>query len=274
MKVTRSLAEAIYWKQLSLRLRDLVAYSCCTVPYYREVMDERALRPEDIATPAHLRKLPVLSRARLAASQDRLLSSEADTATLRLVNRREPNTFRPALVSTYSNAIHLITREAARWRMRLDGLRAVQATSKPLPPSLRRRIKQTLHCEVYDKYGMRESNLVAHESPDHDGMLIQAVQPCPEGVPGEVVVTPLNSRSMPLPRYETSHVADLQPQAENALLPFPRLSPVAGRLQLERISHHTNFDFAIELDVLDRMPDSVTGKLRANLAQPLTLDAT
>ncbi|MDT0262447.1 phenylacetate--CoA ligase family protein [Jatrophihabitans lederbergiae] len=355
MKMNRSMAEAIYWKQMSLRgrgavrdrlewlvsnetkspveideiqaakLRDLVAHSYRTVPYYRELMDERGLKPDDIATPADLAKLPVLSRARLAAHQDRLLSSEADTESLqvnfssgstgvraqfsqdqdfrlwmrahqlrtyawcsgwklgdpfvllwgseiywslkqrieqwenRLVNRREFNTFRlspeliaafldeliafrPALVSTYSNAIHLITGEAARRGLRIEGLRAVQATSEPLPPALRERIEQTLNCEVYDKYGMRESNVVAHESPDHNGMLLQSenvvveildddLQPCPEGVRGKLVVTPLNNRAMPLLRYETSDVAALLPRAADAILPFPRISSVAGRLQ-------------------------------------------
>jgi phenylacetate-CoA ligase len=177
----------------------------------------------------------------------------------RLINRREFNTFRltpeligrfldeliafrPALVSSYSNAMSLITREAERRGVRIEGLRAVQATSEPMPPVLRERIAQTLSCEVYDKYGMRESNIVSHESPDHDGMLIQsenavveivddAGEPCPEGVPGRIVVTPLNSWSMPLLRYETSDIASLEPRPAGALLPFPRMSSVAGRLQ-------------------------------------------
>lgn len=177
----------------------------------------------------------------------------------RLVNRREFNTFsltpelitkfldelvsfRPALVSTYSNSIHLITREAERRKVSIDGLRAVQATSEPMPPSLRQRVEQTLGCEVFDKYGMRESNVVAHESPDHGGMLIQSenvvvevvdddLNPCSVGTPGRVVVTPLNNWSMPLLRYETSDIASLLTQDPDAALPFPRMTPVAGRLQ-------------------------------------------
>jgi phenylacetate-CoA ligase len=355
MRISPPIAEAIYWRQLAYRgrgavrerlqwlvgnetrspaeigalqaakLADLVTHCYDTVPYYQRVMQERGLRPADITSPVDLRKLPVLSRAKLAAHRDELRSTQADLKTLqvnyssgstgiraefsqdqdfrlwmrahqlrtyawcdnwrlgepfvllwgseiywnlkqpierfenRLVNRREFNTFRlspelisrflkeltrfrPVLVSTYSNAIHLITREAEQRGMHIEGLRAVQATSEPLPPSLRENIIRTLNCAVYDKYGMRESNVVSHESPDHDGMLIQAenvvvevvddeFQPCPEGSLGRVVVTTLNNRSMPLLRYETSDVASLLPRSPGAVLPFPRMSSVAGRLQ-------------------------------------------
>jgi phenylacetate-CoA ligase len=283
------------------------------------------------------------------------LKQRIERAENRLVNRREFNTFRltpellnhfldelarfrPALVSTYSNAMQLITREAARRGLRIEGLRAVQATSEPLPPILRERIEQTLGAVVYDKYGMRETNVVSHESPDHDGMLIQSENVvvevlddqgarCPEGVPGRVVVTPLNNRSMPLLRYETTDVAALLARSPSAPLPFPRMSPVAGRQQdlilvpgsghvdsyffsyllmrlpqvhwfqvvqdcaetlrlriyapdgltaatrqeiTERIHHHTGFAYEIEFDVVDRMPESATGKFRlcvSNLGQ-------
>jgi phenylacetate-CoA ligase len=283
------------------------------------------------------------------------LKQRIERAENRLVNRREYNTFRltpelinhfldeltrfrPALVSTYSNAMHLITRQSEKRGLQIRGLRAVQATSEPLPPALRERIQQTLGCEVYDKYGMRETNVVSHESPFHDGMLIQAenvvvevldeqANACAPGVPGRIVVTALNNRSMPLLRYETSDISSLLPRSPAAALPFPRMSPVAGRRQdlivvpgaghvdsyffsyllmrlpeihwfqvvqdredalllriyapagltgatreeiTERIRHHTGFAFELGFDVVERMPDSATGKFRlcvSNLGQ-------
>lgn len=454
MKTNRRLAEALYWQQLKLRGRDavrerlawlqnneqlspqaldelqaeklagLVAHCYDTVPYYRHLMQERGLAPDDITRPSDLHKLPVLTRPLLAAHHEDLVSGLADTATLqvnyssgstgiraefsqdldfrlwmrahqlrtyawcagwrlgepfvllwgseiywnfkqrieraenRLVNRREFNTFRltpellnqfvdelvrfrPALVSTYSNAMQLITREAESRGLRIAGLRAVQATSEPVPPALRERIEMVLGCVVYDKYGMRETNVVSHESPDHDGMLIQSENvvvevlddqgaECAPGVPGRVVVTPLNSRSMPLLRYETSDVASLLERRADAPLPFPRMSSVAGRLQdlivvpghghvdsyffsyllmrlpevhwfqivqdreealllriyapgglsaatrteiAERVRHHTGFAFELEIDVVNRMPESATGKFRlcvSNLGQHAT----
>ena len=354
MRMNRSLAEKLYWAQLSVRgrgavrerlewlignetistreldeiqaakLRRLVAHSYRTVPYYRQVMQERGLTPDDIQGPADLTKLPILTRATLHANRQNLRSSEADLSTLqtnyssgstgqraefdqdldfrlwmrahqlrtyrwcggwqigepfvllwgseiywsfkqrierwenRLVNRREFNTFhltrelidrvldelihwQPTLVSTYSNAFHLLTSRAHERGLRIDGLRAVQATSEPLPPALRARIGEVLACEILRQYGSRETNVVSHESPDHDGMLVQAEnvvvevldddnQNLPLGQRGRVVLTPLNNKSMPLLRYETSDIASLEARTPNARMPS-RMSPVAGRMQ-------------------------------------------
>ncbi|MDO0925009.1 AMP-binding protein [Streptomyces sp. TG1A-8] len=165
------------------------------------------------------------------------LSPELITAVLdRLVR------FRPVLISTYSNAMHLIAKEAERRSLHIPGLRAVQGTSEPLPPALRETIGRALGCEVYDKYGMRETNIVAHEQPGGGPMLIQSEnvfveflddegRPCRDGETGRVVVTTLNNRSMPLLRYETSDLAAPLPRTAGTRLPYPAMTSVAGRLQ-------------------------------------------
>ncbi|MER7667357.1 AMP-binding protein [Kitasatospora sp. NPDC096128] len=182
-----------------------------------------------------------------------------DRAENLLSNRREFNTFRlspqlvtsvtdelvrfqPALVSTYSNAMHLIAKEAERRSLRIPGLRAVQGTSEPLPPALRETIARVLECEVYDKYGMRETNIVSHEQPGGGAMLIQAEnvfvefldendEPCADGRTGRMVLTTLNNSSMPLIRYETSDLAAPLPASAATSLPYPAMTSVAGRLQ-------------------------------------------
>ncbi|SEF23491.1 phenylacetate-CoA ligase [Amycolatopsis pretoriensis] len=174
-------------------------------------------------------------------------------------NRREFNTFRlspelittflnklvefePALISTYSNAMHLIAKGAERLGRTIPGLQAVQGTSEPLPPALRARIGDVLGCQVYDKYGMRETNIIAHEQPGGGPMLIQSEnvyvefldddgEPCAPGQTGRIVVTTLNNRSMPLLRYETSDLAAPLLRDPAAPLPYPAMTTVAGRLQ-------------------------------------------
>jgi phenylacetate-CoA ligase len=44
------------------RLRKLISYAYDNVPYYRNVFDQRALKPEDIVTSGDLAKLPILTR--------------------------------------------------------------------------------------------------------------------------------------------------------------------------------------------------------------------
>jgi len=176
-----------------------------------------------------------------------------------ITNRREFNTFRlsddlirsflnelmrlrPALVSTYTNAMHLVAREAERRQVRLPELRCIQGTSEPLPPMVRQRLHQVFDCEVYNKYGSRETNIISHESPCHDQNLIQVEnvvaefinehgEPCADGEIGRVVLTTLNNKSMPLIRYETTDLAAPVSGICSSGLGLPRMSSVAGRLQ-------------------------------------------
>lgn len=174
-------------------------------------------------------------------------------------NRREFNTFRlssrlirnfteklhkfdPVLISSYSNALHLISLEAKKQNLNLPSLRAIQTTSEPMPPAMRKRIEKTFNCEVFDKYGSRETNIVYHESPNHDGMLVQCENVCVEflresgqycdyGESGKLILTTLNNFSMPLIRYETSDIAaPLEGYSSNSYK-FQRMSSVSGREQ-------------------------------------------
>ncbi|OBU85423.1 phenylacetate--CoA ligase family protein [Chromobacterium subtsugae] len=187
------------------------------------------------------------------------LKSVSDQLKNLLSNRREFNTFRlspeligqftrslasfnPVLISTYTNAMHLIARQMEREAVKVPALRAIQGTSEPLPPIIRERLQKVFGCEVYDKYGSRETNIVAHESPCHDGMLIQVENvaeeflrddgaACQPGETGRVVLTTLNNFAMPLIRYETSDLAAPLSGHCASGLGLPRMSHVAGRQQ-------------------------------------------
>jgi phenylacetate-CoA ligase len=183
----------------------------------------------------------------------------ADKIENLLTNRREFNTFclspilikrfleaiesfRPRLISTYSNAMHLIAIEAEKQCLRLPALRAIQGTSEPMPPVFRERIGRIFNCEVFDKFGSRETNIVCHESPRHEEMCIQAEnvfveflndfdQPCRPGEQGRVVLTTLNNLSMPLIRYETSDIAAPVAGTCSSGIGLPRMTAVSGRKQ-------------------------------------------
>jgi len=58
------------------RARAIVAHAYATVPYYRDAMHSRGLRPADFRTAADLAKLPLVGGAELAAAPERFLSSE------------------------------------------------------------------------------------------------------------------------------------------------------------------------------------------------------
>lgn len=78
----RFLGESQWYSPAQLRayqdeqLANLVAYSYRHVPYYRKVMDERGLRPQDIVSTDDLVKLPLLTRQDIKAHFAELLSDE------------------------------------------------------------------------------------------------------------------------------------------------------------------------------------------------------
>lgn len=148
----------------------------------------------------------------------------------------------PRLISGYTTALYLLAQRALERGVELPRLRAVQPTAEPLAAAMRATIAEGLDCEVFDKYGSRESSIAAHESPAHAGMCVQAEHthvefldargaPCRPGQPGRLVLTTLNNRAQPLLRYETTDVAaPLEGRCPSGV-GLPLMTPVAGRLQ-------------------------------------------
>lgn len=88
------------------RLRALIRHAYDTVPYYREVMDERGIAPADIGTAADLTKLPVLTKSDVALIGDRLISSTVSRRSLRQATT-SATTGSPLTVS-WDNAVVLM----------------------------------------------------------------------------------------------------------------------------------------------------------------------
>jgi phenylacetate-CoA ligase len=79
---TRNEAQLPYWEPDRIRalqdrrVREIVKHAYETVPYYREVMRERGLRPAHFQTADDLAQLPVLTGDQLARDPRRFVSSE------------------------------------------------------------------------------------------------------------------------------------------------------------------------------------------------------
>jgi phenylacetate-CoA ligase len=56
-------------------LRRLINYSYNNVPYYRQILDERGLKPADIETPADLAKLPILTKSMIREKPANLMAA-------------------------------------------------------------------------------------------------------------------------------------------------------------------------------------------------------
>lgn len=148
---------------------------------------------------------------------------------------------RPALLDGYAEAFNVVAHLLAREPM--DGVRAgaIISSAQTLPAETRALIEQQLGCAVFDKYGAREFSGIAHECEAHSGYHLNAEsyiveimrdgRPAAEGEVGEVLVTDLNNRCVPLIRYQLGDLAVATRRACPCGRGLPLIERVIGRLQ-------------------------------------------
>jgi len=152
------------------------------------------------------------------------------------VRRRQP-----ALLDGYAEAFNVIaTLLASR---PVEGLRAgaIISSAQTLPPETRELVERQFGCRVFDKYGAREFSGIAHECDAHAGYHVNAEsyivevvrdgRPAADGEIGEVLVTDLNNRCVPLIRYRLGDLAVATSRRCPCGRGLPLLERVIGRVQ-------------------------------------------
>lgn len=148
--------------------------------------------------------------------------------------------FQPEVLVAYVSSATLLAR-LVRDR-KIAGLRprAIQTSAEVLTPDDRALLEATFGCQVFDRYGCREVNNIAHECDAHQGMhllaennLVELIdsagQPARPGDVGRIVVTNLNNMAMPFIRYEIGDMAVPSAQACACGRGLPLLSSIVGR---------------------------------------------
>lgn len=145
---------------------------------------------------------------------------------------------RPMLLSGYPNIISLLCENDASGILRTPA--AILSAGEWLRPDLRRRIESHTRRRIFDFYGCRELGSIAYECREHRGLHILSPlvhveslkedgSPCTAGEPGELVITSLVRRSMPLIRYRIGDMGVLTGETCSCGSPFPLLAEVCGR---------------------------------------------
>jgi phenylacetate-CoA ligase len=167
-----------------LRLRRMIRHAYHHVPYYREVFDQLKIRPEDVKTLSDLQRLPVLSKEKVREHlYFDLFADNHRKREMQQVTTSGPN---GDPLDLYVDRMQL--------EMRLAGLLRARTWSK-----------------VTREYGSPECRGIAYQCPEHGGHHVAAesyiVEVLNDGRPaqaneiGDVVVTDLDSFSVPLIRY-------------------------------------------------------------------------
>ena len=152
-----------------------------------------------------------------------------------------------------TNILHIIPSFALRLmdvmaEMGLDPkrdlkLRIAYLGAEPYSEEVRSRVEDYYGIHVYNSYGLSEMNGpgVAFECPDQSGMHIwedayfveiidpETLDPVPEGVFGELVLTTLNREAMPIIRYRTKDLTRILPGECPCGRPHVRLDRIQGR---------------------------------------------
>jgi len=146
--------------------------------------------------------------------------------------------FSPKLISTYVSSIYLIGQIVKKYNLPQIKVGAIQTTSEVISDFQRSFIKKNFGVDIFDKYGSRETNVIAHECIKHNGLHINSEnvfveflrdnKPVKEGEVGEVVVTNLNNYGMPLIRYRMHDLARPLSNCDCGL-GLPKMSHVIGR---------------------------------------------
>ena len=148
--------------------------------------------------------------------------------------------YRPGVVIGYVTPLFHLARFALERGFELPRPRGIVATAERVFDHQRETLERAFGCRVFDRYGCREVMLLAAECERHEGKHLNAENVYLElyrgeraalpGEPGEVILTDLQCRSMPLIRYKNGDVATASAAPCSCGRGLPVLASVEGRV--------------------------------------------
>jgi phenylacetate-CoA ligase len=260
---TQWMAVAEVRRLQELRLGRIIRHAYHHVPYYREVFDRLKVRPEEIQTQEDLGRLPLLSRRDV--SENVYFDLFADNHRKKEMVAVKLGGCGDAPFDVYNDRTQLEMRLAGSLReLSWAGGRLFDRAALPGGPALggtwRHRLGKWLESaflrrltvpaagdevgRAFAVYGAPPFSGVACECEEHDGHHVAAEsyvveivkdgRPARAGETGEIVVTDLNSFSLPLLRYRTGDFAAAGDEAPcrcgrglPRIRPLPSAAPAA-----------------------------------------------
>lgn len=150
------------------------------------------------------------------------------------------NAFRPVYILAYVQSVFELARFIKRKGLSVHSPKAIMTSAGTLYDGMRQTIEEVFGCRVSNRYGSREVGDMASECSEHNGLHISSLShyievldelgnPVRPGEMGEVVVTLLLNRSMPLIRYRIGDMAVSAAAPCACGRGYPLLEKVVGR---------------------------------------------
>ncbi|WP_155360029.1 phenylacetate--CoA ligase family protein [Acrocarpospora macrocephala] len=146
---------------------------------------------------------------------------------------------RPHFITAYPSILQLILATATPAELSRIRPRAIHLHSELLTEGLRRQISEGFQCDCFDDYGAFEFHHIAYECPRHryhlaaDNVIVEFVRdgrPAEPGEEGEILLTGLSNRAMPLFRYAIGDVGVPGDEICPCGSGFPTMKLVQGRV--------------------------------------------
>lgn len=155
--------------------------------------------------------------------------------------RKQLVKFQPELVRGYAENLYEMACFINESKKEAPCPTYVISEAGTLTESMRSEIQKAFGTKVINRYGCREMGIIASENGDGKGLYVSALthyveildehgHPCPPGVEGEIVVTCLINKCMPLIRYRVGDTGIWAEEDTEKTLPYPLLKTVTGRV--------------------------------------------
>jgi phenylacetate-CoA ligase len=152
---------------------------------------------------------------------------------------RDFRRFRPEIIVAYANSLALVVDYCIANKTELPPPHSIITSAEVLTSENRAKIEGYFGVRIFDRYGSRETSVIASECEAHDGLHINAEnlhlefvengKEVEAGAVGEIIVTDLGNLAFPFIRYQ---IGDMGSPAKSVCLcgrTLPRMQMIAGR---------------------------------------------
>lgn len=167
------------------------------------------------------------------------VDSKSILKTINKLNRKKP-----LLLDGYAESLNLIASFLNQGEIEIKFQpKAIMSSAQALPDETRIQIERAFKSKVFDKYGSREFSGIAYECMAHQGHhvmeesyiveLLVSDRPARPGEIGEVVITDLLNRAVPMIRYRIGDLAVAMDNEANCVCgrSHMRIGRIEGRTQ-------------------------------------------
>lgn len=147
--------------------------------------------------------------------------------------------FKPDWIYGFSTVVYRFAQYCKKEKIKIPALKMIEVTGEQLFPNQRTLIEKVFECPVVNQYGCQEVDFLSYECP-HGSMhawtnhllfeVVRNDEVVPAGTPGELVVTSLTNKLMPLIRYRLGDIVTMEPSHCPCGDKRPILTPIGGRI--------------------------------------------